>query len=34
VSPGQVITVKVGAAVRVVWPGNTRQFPSTDVGLT
>jgi hypothetical protein len=21
-----------GGAVRIVWPGTTRQFPSTDVG--
>jgi hypothetical protein len=44
VTPGQQITVVVGAgngpnesngangAVRIVWPGTTRQFPSTNVG--
>ena len=31
VTPGQVIPIKVGAggAVRVIWPGNLRQFPTT-----
>lgn len=31
VTPGQVIPIKVGTggAVRIIWPGNLRQFPST-----
>jgi hypothetical protein len=40
VTPGQTIQVIVGSgtpnssggAVRIVWPGTTRQFPSTNVG--
>jgi hypothetical protein len=31
VTPGQSISLKVGTggAVRIIWPGNARQFPST-----